>query len=159
MKKLFLAFLIATSAIICVAPAQQLSAHEDSDDSVYGSFYSTETGTSIPAGDSVPFVLTGVRSHGVKIVDGNIEIKHEGDYLVTYGVALNTEATFQMFLNGKFIAGTQQHQGPDLYHPFSTIIHVSERHSTLSVVAVTSADLRGSSEGDTTAYLTILKVN
>lgn len=158
MKKLFFALLLATSAIICVAPSQQLSARE-SYKGVYGSFYTTETGTSIAAGDAVPFELTAVNTLGVMISDGNILIRDRGDYLVTYGVALNTGAEFQMFLNGEFIPGTQQHQGPDLYHPFTTIIRVSEPSSILSIVAVTAASLKNSVAGDTTAFLTILKVN
>ena len=170
MKKLFLASLLAATALLCVAPSQKLSAqelgrdrsshkHSDRHRNVYGSFYTTETGTDIAAGGYVPFELVATRSSGVNISGGNICIQYPGDYLVTYGVALGSPAEFQLQLNSEFIPGTQQAQGPGIFHPFSTIIHTCVEGSILSVVAVTETTLQNTYTGDTTAYLTIVKVN
>ncbi len=162
MKKLFFSLFLATAAMMSIAPSQQVSAHShsSSDDGIYGSFYTTATGTVIPAGDNVPFELITAKSSGVHIsAGGNILIKHPGDYLVTYGTLILAPSEFQLFLNGAFIPGTQQPQGPGVYHPLSTIIHVASKDSVLSVITVTGATLSETEAGDTTAYLTILKVN
>lgn len=158
MKKLFLALVLAIAAMISVAPSQVLLA-DDHHQNVYGSFYTIQTGTEIPVNGSFPFEITGVESHGLKILDGNILIKHKGDYLVTYGVALDGEATTQLHLNGVFVPGTQQPHGPDLFHPLSTIIHVSASESILSIISLTAVALSARTEGDTTVFITISKLN
>lgn len=162
MKKSFFALLLATSAMIAIAPAQNLSAsshHHHKNHDVYGSFYTTETGTSI-GNNTVPFDSYTAKSQGVNLSSGNISIKYPGDYLVTYGTTISAPAEFQLLLNGTFVPGTQQTQGPGLYHPFSTIIHVETSNSILSVFCVTnSINLQYTESGDTTAYLTIVKVN
>lgn len=159
MKKFFLGLLFAVAAMICVAPTQQLSASNH----VYGSFYTTQTGTLIPVNGSVPFDVVAVETDGVKIDGGNISIKHKGDYLVTYAVAITSTSfnpPFQLNLNGAFIPGTQQPQGADLYHPFTTIVHVTEKNSILSVINLTTGvSLSQTQIGDTTAYITVLKLN